>query len=144
MKGTLPKKTLLLYELRLLIVLFLPSAAAAAASLFAGWLVFVGIGLFALYAVLAAWYLPMLYKSFVIFADDDTVRITYGVMFKTTQIMPYPRMIFAQGFSTPIARKLKLCAVSLKAARTQIFIPEINETDAKMLINTVAGENTDE
>ena len=105
---------------------------------------FVGIGLFALYAVLAAWYLPMLYKSFIIFADDDTVRLTYGVIFKTTQIMPYPRMIFAQGFSTPIARKLKLCAVSLKAARTQIFIPEINETDAKMLINTVAGENTDE
>ena len=114
MKGTLPKKTLLLYELRLLIVLFLPSAAAAAASLFVGWLLILGIGLFALYAVLAAWYLPMLYKSFIIFADDDTVRLTYGVIFKTTQIMPYPRMIFAQGFSTPIARKLKLCAVSFK------------------------------
>lgn len=144
MKGTLPKKTLLLYELRLLIVLFLPSAAAAAASLFVGWLLILGIGLFALYAVLAAWYLPMLYKSFIIFADDDTVRLTYGVIFKTTQIMPYPRMIFAQSFSTPIARKMKLCAVGLKAARTQIFIPEINADDADKLINTVAGEKADE
>ena len=101
-------------------------------------------GLFALYAVLAAWYLPMLYKSFIIFADDDTVRLTYGVIFKTTQIMPYPRMIFAQSFSTPIARKMKLCAIGLKAARTQMFIPEINADDADKLINTVAGEKVDE
>lgn len=144
MRGHLPKKTLLLWEIRIFILLILPAAAAGIAAAYIGFLIWIFAFLCVALLVLELWYIPKLFKSFEIYADCESVRISYGVIIKTSHIMPYPRLIFAQTFQTPLAKRLSLSALSLKAARTALFIPEIEEKDAEALVNTVAGEKSDE
>lgn len=144
MKGTLPKKTLLLWEIRILCVFLIVSAAAGIAAVYLGFFIWILIFLCALLLALGVWYVPMFYKSFELYADSESVRVNYGVLIKTSHIMPYPRLIFAQTFQTPLAKKLKLSAVSLKAARARLLIPEIDEKYADSLVNIIAGEKQNE
>lgn len=83
-------------------------------------------------------YLPKYIKSYTIRLSGDTVIIDSGVFIKTTHIMPYSRMIYTQTFVSPLARKLGIEAVSLKAARSRIIIPEMDKRDAKELISSIA------
>ena len=54
--------------------------------------------------------------------------------------MPFTRMIYTQTFTTPLAKKMGLTAVTLKAARSRIFLPEMTKEDAKAFIHAIGGE----
>lgn len=88
-------------------------------------------------------YIPFYFKSYLITVDTNSIIITKGIFIKTTQIMPFPRLVFAQSFTTPIASAMKLKCVMLKAARGWILIPEIESVDAEFMLDNLKVKPND-
>ena len=82
-------------------------------------------------------YVPFYFKSYKITVDENSISIKKGVIIKTTQIMPFPRLVFAQSFTTPLSQIMKMKCVMLKAARAWVLIPEIENTDADYLLDNL-------
>ena len=136
----LPKKTLLLWRIR---------AVVAAALLFALCIYFYFSTTFvyifsallvALLLYLCFFYLPRFFKGSKIIFLNGSVVVEWGVFIKTTHILPFSRLIYAQTFTTPIAKLFGLTAVTLKAARKSILIPEMQTADAIKLIAELTRE----
>ena len=136
----LPKRTRILWQLRcfaikvimvLILMYFGPSYLFFLyTSVF---LSIIGIGAI-------VWYIPCFIKSYRIYCTNDSVVIKRGVIIKTTHIMPYSRLIYTQTYTTPIAKLFGLQALSLKAARTGVLIPEMAKSDAEKLSNLLSKE----
>ena len=143
MNYRLEKKTLLLWRIRV------GAAALAAALLFALLSVYtvyfyVPAAVFVLLGAVAVfWYLPAFFERFNMFVGENAVIVTKGVFIRTTHIMPYKRLVFAGGFSTPAARVMGLKGIMLRAARATVFIPEIEASAADRLIFDIGGEKYD-
>jgi len=90
--------------------------------------------------LVALLYLPIFFKGYEILFKNEAIIINYGVFIKFSHIMPYTRLIYAQSFSTPLASIFGVTAVSLKAARSRVIIPEIKILDAKYIIDSLTGE----
>lgn len=136
----MPVKTLLLWRIR---------AVAIAALLFALCLYFYFSATFVYIfsAVLVAtllyfclFYLPRFFKGCKIIFLNGSVVVEWGVFIKSTHILPFSRLIYAQTFTTPIAKLFGLTAVTLKAARKSILIPEMLTADAIKLITELTRE----
>ena len=54
--------------------------------------------------------------------------------------MPFSRLVYAQSFATPLAKKMGLAALTLKAARSSIIIPELNSADVNYFIEYLTKE----
>ncbi len=136
----LPKRTLLLWQLRVLIL----------------GIVLVGICLYfgtkfqilnqiafivsvLIFAVIF-FYLPLFFKSYKIELKGEAIIISYGVFVKISHIMPYSRLIYAQSFATPLARIFGMAMVTLKAARSWIVIPEMQKSNADAIICYLSSE----
>ena len=130
----LPKKTLWLWQFRCVSFYLVIIALCAYFYPSYKFLLIAGAAITALCLVTVLWYLPRFIKSYKIMYSCDGVVIKRGVIIKTTQLMPQSKMIYAQSFTTPVAKLLGLTAVSLKAARAMIFIPEMNLNEAKQFI----------
>ena len=61
-------------------------------------------------------------------------------MVMATHIMPFSRLVYAQSFATPLAKKMGLAALTLKAARSSIIIPELNAADVNYFIEYLTKE----
>ena len=86
------------------------------------------------------WYLPAFFKSYEILFKNGAIIINYGVFIKFSHIMPYTRLIYAQSFATPLARLFRVTAISLKAARSRVIVPEILLSDAMRVMDSLTGE----
>ncbi len=143
MNYKLEKRTLLLWRIRI------GAAALAAALLFALLSVYtayfyVPAAAFVLLgAAIIFWYLPAFFKGFNLFVGENAVMVTRGVFIKTSHIMPFKRLVFAGGYSTPIARIMGLKGITLRAARATVIIPEIEASAADRLIFDIGGEKRD-
>lgn len=143
-QNTLPKRTLLLWQIRVLILnllcvwlcLYFSSSAEILKS------VALVISIIAL-AVIAL-YLPAFFRTYEIMLKGEAVIINYGVFIKTTHIMPYSRLIYAQSFATPLARLMGVASLTLKAARGWILVPELRFDEATEVINSLAREECDD
>ena len=143
MSFTLPKKTIILWQIRILIAFAALGAAVAFFARYADWfmllaMIIVGLGL--LFSVV---YVPFYIKSYKITIDENSKCITNGLLIKTTNIMPFPRLVFAQSFTTPISSFFKLKCVMLKATRGWILIPELENKDAKYLLECLMVKQDD-
>ena len=88
------------------------------------------------------WYIPAYFESYEILFPNDAVIIKRGVIVKTCHIMPFSRLVYVQSISTPLAKASGLAAISLKAARSGIIIPEMPRGDVEKFISAVTkGEN---
>ena len=138
--AALPKRTLLLWQIRVVMLttllvgtcLYYKSAFSFLASVA---LIFAILGL-----VAVVWYLPTFFKTYQIILENQAVVINYGVFIKFSHIMPYPRLIYAQTFATPLARLFGVTAVSLKAARSRVIVPEILLCEAKKVMDSLTQE----
>ena len=135
----LPKETKYLWCIRIAF----PSAALLILFAFlcklSLWLL-IPLALTAVSAVfLIFWYVPLFIKNYNISIKNDAFVINTGVFLKTTYIMPYPRMIYVSSFSSPIARRLGICAVVMRAARGFILVPEIKIKDVEMISKKAEG-----
>ena len=139
MNYKLEKKTLLLWRIRI-------SGVAAAAAL-----LFVAFCRYSIYfyipasvsvlagAVADFWYLPVFFRSFDIFVGENSVTVTRGVIIRTQHIMPFKRLVFAGSYSTPLSKLMGLKGVTLRAARANLLIPEIESDAADSLVYGISG-----
>lgn len=137
---TLPKKTLWLWQIR---VVMLTILLIAVCLYFVSLLRFLKIAAFVitlLGLIIVVWYLPVFFKSYELLFGNDAVIINYGVFIKFSHIMPYSRLIYAQSFATPLARALGVTSLSLKAARSRVIVPEINLSDAQKILSSLTSE----
>lgn len=137
MTFTLPVKTRILWQLRIVFVFALLCAAVAFFSRYTLWFLLPAAIIATLGLGFAFVYVPFYFKSCKITVSDNSISITKGVIIKTTQIMPFPRLVFAQSFTTPMASLLKLKCVMLKAARGWMLIPEIENANAEYLLDNL-------
>ena len=139
-RVNLPKKTLFLWQIR---VVMLTTVLILFCIRYSGALPFLKIvallvGIAGILTV--AIYLPLFFKGYEILFKNEAILINYGVFIKFSHIMPYTRLIYAQSFSTPFATFFGVTAVSLKAARSRVIVPELNNKDAKYIIDSLTGE----
>ena len=136
----LPRKTLLLWRIRisivlaflLLIIKFLPLSRTIT-ILSATVLVFI-------YLTAFFWYLPKFIKSCRITVTNDAVIINRGIIVTNTHILPFSRLIHTLTVQTPLARLMSLNMVMFKAARFKIFVPELSSEDASSLVDEINSE----
>ena len=143
-KAGLPKRTLLLWQIR---VLLLTAVAVFACLYFKNRFSFIASFSF-IFAIIGfaviVWYLPQFFKGYEMVFKNEAVIINYGVFIKFSHIMPYSRLIYAQTFATPLARLFGVTALSLKAARSRVIVPEILNCDAQTIMDSLTGELQDE
>lgn len=137
MTFTLPKKTRFLWQIRILIVFILLCAVVSIFSRFSLWFL-LPVAIIATIGLLVAFiYVPFYFKSYKITVDESSISISKGLIVRTTNIMPFPRLIFAESFATPLASLMKMKCVMLKAARGWILIPEIDNKNADYLLDNL-------
>ena len=136
----LPKRTLLLWQIRALIIGVIFASACLVLSHIFEILSLIALILSILVVLIVLAYLPAFFKGYEIQLKEDAIIINYGVFIKISHIMPYSRLIYAQSFATPLARIMKVATLTLKAARSLIIIPEIEIDSAKEVIKTLAKE----
>ena len=139
-ENLLPKRTALLWQIRIGLAGFILIIALCAFSFLTRLLLLVAAVLTALLAVFIFWYLPRYFKSYEILFPSGAIVINRGVFIKTTHIMPFSRLVYAQSVATPLARAMGLAALSLKAARSVIIVPELNVADVNYFIDFLSKE----
>lgn len=134
----LPKKTMLLWQIRVLALNIIIIGLcfyfyASYKVLFIAGAVITAVCLFGI-----VFYVPLFIRSYRIRCTDGAIIIKCGVIIKTTHIMPYSKLIYSQTFTTPLAKLMGLQAVSLKAARIKVTVPELEFETAQQILETLA------
>ena len=137
MTFTLPKRTRILWQLRIIFAFAVFCAVVAFFSRYTLRFLLPALIIASLGLCFAFVYVPFYFKSYKITVDENSISIKKGVIIKTTQIMPFPRLVFAQSFTTPLSQIMKMKCVMLKAARAWVLIPEIENTDADYLLDNL-------
>ncbi|MBE6787683.1 MAG: hypothetical protein E7537_04985 [Ruminococcaceae bacterium] len=139
-RVNLPKKTLFIWQIR---VVMLTAVLVWLCLRYGGVIPFLktfAVLIGAVGVLATAVYLPLFFKGYEILFKNEAIIINYGVLIKFSHIMPYTRLIYAQSFSTPLASLFGVTALSLKAARSRVIIPEMQNKDAKHIIDSLTGE----
>lgn len=139
----LSKKTRILWQIRIILLFALLGAAVSYFSRFTLWFLLPAAIIATLGLVAAFVYVPFYFKSYKITVDSNSITISKGILIKTTQIMPFPRLVFAQSYTTPLASLMNLKCVMLKAARGWILIPEISGSDADFMLDNLKVKPND-
>lgn len=142
-KNALPKKTLILWQIRVLVFNILLVALCLFFSKSLDFLKPTALIIAIIALAVIVLYLPAYFKGYEIALKGEAVIISHGVFVRIDHIMPYSRLIYAQSFASPMARLLGVSSVTLKAARGWIIVPEIENKDAQKIISFLAqeGEN---
>lgn len=143
-ENTLPKKTTLLWQIRIILITFV---LVALCLYFAKTFLFlknVAVIIGALGIFLGVLYLPFYFRSYRIILNNDAIIVKYGILIKIDHIMPYKRMIYAQSFESPLAQVMGITALRLKAARSYLFIAEIDKESAQQIIDFLAEGDANE
>lgn len=143
MTFALPKKTRFLWQLRIFFAFAILCAVVAFFSRYTLWFLLPAAIIATLGLCFAFVYVPFYFKSYKIAVDENSISITKGVIIKTIQIMPYPRLVFAQSFTTPLSAAMRMKCVMLKAARGWMLIPEIDNVDAEYLLDNLRVKPND-
>ena len=139
-ENRLPKQTVLLWQIRIGLIGIILLIGISAFGLLTDWVLIGTAVAAAILLFLLFWYLPRYFKSYEILSPKGAVVINRGVFIKTTHIMPFSRLVYAQSFATPLAKKMGLAALTLKAARSTVIIPEFDAKDIDYYIDFLARE----
>lgn len=85
-------------------------------------------------------YISFYLKKYKIIVDNSGVTIKKGIIFKTTIIIPYPRLALIKKTATPIMFLLNVRCVMLKVTRGWLFLPELDILAANTLIKMMQNE----
>ena len=139
-ENRLPKQTVLLWQIRIGLIGIILLIGISTFGLLTDWVLIGTAVAAAILVLLIFWYLPRYFKSYEILFPKGAVVINRGVFIKTTHIMPFSRLVYAQSFATPLAKKMGLAALTLKAARSTVIIPEFDAKDIDYYIDFLARE----
>ncbi len=129
MTFSYPKRTALLWQIRISAISALLCAVTVRLSVVIGLCLIAPICLAVIFI-----YLPLYFKGCTVTITECAVCVSRGVIIKTTHIMPFPRLIFAESVTTPLAASMRLKGVVLRASRAFIVIPEMKSADADFLL----------
>ena len=135
----LPRKTLILWQCRSLAIGILLALLCSYFYFELKPFLIVLLIIAILFVLFTFLYLPLYFKSCKIRRTRDAVIIRSGVIFKNSHILPFSRLIYTQTLVTPLAKILKLKAITLKAARSTIIVPEMSAEDADCLLTLLAN-----
>ena len=77
------------------------------------------------------WYLPRLRKSYRVTLSSKAVTLSRGVLIRRQYLLPCPRLIYVEQFSTPLSALRGLRGLRLRAARGQLTVLALDKTDAE-------------
>ncbi|MBQ2934454.1 MAG: hypothetical protein IJE02_07570 [Clostridia bacterium] len=137
MTFTLSKKTRALWQIRIVFAFALVFLAVLFFSRYTIWFLLPAAIVTTVGLITAFIYLPFYFNSYKIVVNKSFISISKGVIIRTTNIMPYPRLVFAKSFTTPLSAAMELKCIMLKAARGWIFIPEIDCIYADYLLDNI-------
>ena len=137
MRYGLPKKTQYLWQLRVGMVAVVLLAAISFLCFASPWFLLLTAVFALIFGVLIFWYVPKYLKSYLIELPEGSIIINRGVFINVSHIMPYSRLVYCESFSTPLAKAFGLSAVTLKAARSLLVIPELPKTEIERLIGSI-------
>ena len=141
MTFTLPTKTKTLWQIRFVcVIVFLCFISFLFGRSLRWYLIFI---ILTIGAAITFVYLPLYLKSYKITVDTAFVAISKGVLIKITNIMPYPRLIYAQCYTTPLSSLFKMKIILLKATRGWIFVPEMEIISCEYLLDHVRMSQND-
>lgn len=143
MTFALPKKTKILWQTRTAVVFIILCLAVSFFSKYTFWFFLPAATIATLGLIFAFIYIPAYFNSYKITVDENSISVSKGVIIKTIQIMPFPRLVFAQSFTTPLSAFMKMKCVMLKAARGWLLIPEIENADAEYLLDNLRVKPND-
>lgn len=133
----LPKRTLLLWQIRITLLWILLSLVFYLFSFkFETFLIILAV--IAILSLLAIFlYLPKYFSIFRIKCLKDAVVVENGIFVRRCHILPFSRLIYSQTLNTPLSKAFGVTAVTLKAARSFIFIPELLDEDSKEFLTVL-------
>ncbi len=134
----LPKKTLYLWKIRIAVIFALILCVFSYFCHEYKWYLIVTLIIICLFEALFFWYVPTLFKRYSIKYLNGAVVIEKGVVIKTTHIMPFSKMIYTQSITSPLAKLMGLKAITLKAARSRLLIPEMEAHEVERFANSLA------
>lgn len=134
----LPQKTVVLWQLRTTLICAVLLGSLSFGLFISGWALLLLSTLFVIFILFITFFVPCHIKSYSINVSRETVIINRGVIIRVNHIMPLSRFIYAEQISSPIARRMGLCALSLKVARGFIIIPELDKRDAEDIITALS------
>lgn len=137
MTFSLPNKTRRLWQLRIAVVFVLFFIAVFLIFKFSFLSLVINLILLVFKFILLLIYIPLYFKNYKISVYKSSISVSKGVFLKTVYIMPFPRLVFAQSFETPLSAMLNLRGVLLKAARSWLLIPELKRIDAEYLLDNL-------
>ena len=139
-KYVLPKRTLILWQLRglVLCLCLIWIARWILGAYFWNTLYFKITAVVSLVVILL--YIPLYFISYKIEVKNSAIIIRRGVIVKTIHIMPFSRLLYAQSFASPLARVMKMAAITLKATRSYVIIPEITTDEVEAVIKSLVSE----
>ena len=146
MESKLPKKTLGLWQLRIIVAGLILSVIIAYFGGFSSTALVIAVIFLSIFCITGIIYGTLLIKSYRIKVNVASVSVSYGVIIKSTHIMPYPRMVYVSTLSTPLAKIMGLSCVAFKAAGKRILVPELSNNTVLEIMSCISGEvpNNDE
>lgn len=131
----LPPKTLFLWQCRAIIAWLVLTLLCSFFSFTLKFFFIAFLVLSVIFSIVIFLYLPKYYSLCSVKCLKGAIIVENGVVFRNCHILPYSRLIYTQTLVTPISKFFGLRALTLKAARSRVFIPELTEKDALDLVS---------
>ena len=135
MTFTLPTKTKALWQIRFVCVIVFLCFICFLFAQSTRWYLITIISVTG--AIITFVYLPLYIKSYKITVETAFISVSKGIIIKNVNIMPYPRLIYVQSYTTPLSSLFKMKILILKAARGWIFVPEMELTSCEHLLDHI-------
>ena len=86
-------------------------------------------------------YLRFYFKKYCITVDKGAIIIKSGVIIRTERVLPTPRLIFAESFTTPFSRFLGLSLLSLRAIKVNLITAELTSAEIKSILGVISDRD---
>ncbi len=86
-------------------------------------------------------YLRFYFKKYSITVDKGAIIVKSGVIIRTERLLPAPRLIFAESFTTPLSRLLGLSQLSLRAIKVNLITAELTKAQTKSILGVISDRN---
>ena len=78
-------------------------------------------------------YLLLFLKGYKIVFSDKFLKVEYGLIFRTTRIIPFNKIIYIKVLKTPILKAFGVSIVIIKSVNSTFVLPELETSQAEKL-----------
>ena len=96
-------------------------------------IIYLSLFLLVLLSVYAVFY----FKSVKVLVLRDTIVIKKGILIRREHVLPFKKQVYTLSVQTPLAKLLRLKAISFKAVRKTVFLPELDVGEAQRLLKVI-------